>query len=256
VFGLRKYEADVYLALLQRSMATAQEVAENAAVPSPRIYSILKSLEQRGYVLKYQGSPARFRATNPGHILRAELSSLRRSVETLLLEAEQDYETSLQAKVQLENPATITLGQKGFMAAEIGCVSSSVSEIIGIVHDLDWCLEETVLHLLKKKRRNRVNIRMIGGDSSETRENLAILRASSGAEVRVVPPSSPSLKVPFLIRDRIELLVLVSGTNLSNPENTSAIITSNPEMAAMFRSTFEKIWSDAAQLEESSSGKN
>lgn len=253
LFGLRKYEADVYVGLLQGGMVTAQEVAEKVGVPSPRIYSIMKSLEKRGYVLKYEKSPARFRAANPGHILRAELSSLRRNVETVLLEAEQTYEMSLQTKGRSDHPATLTSGQKGFVAAEIGLLSSMEKELVGVVHDMDWCLDETILRLLKQKRRKKLNIRIVGGDSSESRENLDIFRASSGGLVRVIPLAT--LKVSFMIRDGSELLVLLSGTGLSNADGASALVVNNPEMTNMFLVAFDKIWQEAKELEGQTFGK-
>lgn len=42
--GLSKYEACAYMCLLQQGVSTAQEIANGANVPQPRVYDTLDEL--------------------------------------------------------------------------------------------------------------------------------------------------------------------------------------------------------------------
>lgn len=48
--GLSAYQADAYLTLLERGTSPAVDIAKNCSVPVPRIYDVLKDLEQMGYI--------------------------------------------------------------------------------------------------------------------------------------------------------------------------------------------------------------
>jgi len=48
--GLTEREAKAYLYLLEHGKATAREISENTGIPSTKIYSVLKSLESKGWV--------------------------------------------------------------------------------------------------------------------------------------------------------------------------------------------------------------
>lgn len=59
--GLSPYQADAYVALLELGSATATDLAEKSGVPDPRIYDVLRDLEQEGYVETYEQESLRAR---------------------------------------------------------------------------------------------------------------------------------------------------------------------------------------------------
>jgi len=61
LFGLTRYETAVYLELMKKGPLTAGDVAELAGVPKPKVYSILRGLQDSGYVLVARGTPALYR---------------------------------------------------------------------------------------------------------------------------------------------------------------------------------------------------
>lgn len=63
--GLTEYEAKTYLALLNTHLSTATKAAEKSSVPRTRIYSVLESLKDKGWVKMYSGVPLLFRAVEP-----------------------------------------------------------------------------------------------------------------------------------------------------------------------------------------------
>jgi predicted transcriptional regulator len=52
--GFSQYEAQAYVALLQRSPLTGYELAKISGIPRPNIYSVLARLEERGAVVRLE----------------------------------------------------------------------------------------------------------------------------------------------------------------------------------------------------------
>ena len=63
--GLTEYEAKAYLALLNAHLSTATQASEKSGVPRTRIYSVLESLKDKGWVRVYSGVPLLFKAHEP-----------------------------------------------------------------------------------------------------------------------------------------------------------------------------------------------
>ncbi len=63
--GLTEYEAKVYLALLNAHLSTASKASDKSGVPRTKIYSVLESLRDKGWVRVYSGVPLLFKAIEP-----------------------------------------------------------------------------------------------------------------------------------------------------------------------------------------------
>jgi sugar-specific transcriptional regulator TrmB len=63
--GLTEYEAKAYVALLNTHLCTATQVSEKSGVPRTKIYSVLESLKQKGWVRIYSGVPLLFKSIAP-----------------------------------------------------------------------------------------------------------------------------------------------------------------------------------------------
>ena len=86
--GLTLYEAKAYIAILKKGVMTSTEVAKEAGIPQPRVYDVLKSLEEKGLILVSKGRPRLYRAENP----RASLKRLIDRIKERIIE---DYEKSV-----------------------------------------------------------------------------------------------------------------------------------------------------------------
>lgn len=68
--GLSQYEADAYLAVLERGTAPAVKIAEQTGVPKSRIYDVLRDLEREGYIETFeQDSALSARACDPTEVM-------------------------------------------------------------------------------------------------------------------------------------------------------------------------------------------
>lgn len=55
--GLTDYEIKTYLTLIKLVSATASQISDSSKVPRSRIYDILKTLNQKGFIKLQQGRP-------------------------------------------------------------------------------------------------------------------------------------------------------------------------------------------------------
>lgn len=63
--GLTEYEAKAYVSLLSDHMSNASALARKSGVPRTKIYSVLESLQEKGWIKIYSGIPLLFRAVEP-----------------------------------------------------------------------------------------------------------------------------------------------------------------------------------------------
>ncbi len=96
--GLTRYEASVYLALLERQDFTPTQVASRAQVPRQRIYDVLASLCDRGLcVERHSGRQRLFQAIDPTQALPTLLQIKQRQYEEELLRQRQETEAMVAA---------------------------------------------------------------------------------------------------------------------------------------------------------------
>jgi sugar-specific transcriptional regulator TrmB len=90
--GLSQYQAEAYTALLRLGTASATELADACAVPTARIYDVLRDLEGKGYIETYEQGSLHARARDPEEVL----SDLR-SRASLFSEAADEIEDRWEA---------------------------------------------------------------------------------------------------------------------------------------------------------------
>jgi sugar-specific transcriptional regulator TrmB len=85
--GLTEYEAKAYLALMNTHLNTATNVAEKSGVPRTKIYTVLESLANKGWVHICSGVPLLFKAADPREIfekIKEDYSQFLESIKTTL----------------------------------------------------------------------------------------------------------------------------------------------------------------------------
>ena len=63
--GLNAYEIDAYLILLERGQLTAMEISKGASVPYSKIYEVLNSLKEKGWVKSSETRPFKYYPVSP-----------------------------------------------------------------------------------------------------------------------------------------------------------------------------------------------
>jgi len=85
--GLTEYEAKVYSSLLRDHLNSATKLSEKSGVPRTKIYSVLESLQNKGWVKIYSGAPLLFRPVRPDEIfekMKREYVDLLKTVNKML----------------------------------------------------------------------------------------------------------------------------------------------------------------------------
>jgi len=70
--GLTEYESLAYLALVKSGELTAGKISESTSIPYSKVYSVLDSLERKGWVEVKGGRPRLYYPKSPVEALRAE----------------------------------------------------------------------------------------------------------------------------------------------------------------------------------------
>lgn len=63
--GLNAYEVDAYVALLETGQMTAMEISREAKVPYSKIYEVLNSLKEKGWVKSSESRPFKYYPVSP-----------------------------------------------------------------------------------------------------------------------------------------------------------------------------------------------
>lgn len=85
--GLTEYEARAYLSLLSDNLNSASKLSEKSGVPRTKIYAVLESLKDKGWIRIYSGVPLLFRATRPDEVIgriREDFGDFLESIEKTL----------------------------------------------------------------------------------------------------------------------------------------------------------------------------
>lgn len=84
--GLTEYESRIMAALFARSETTALEIAEISGVPITKLYSVLKALENRGFVKTTLSRPKMFRPVDPSAVVDSVLSMKQEKLKEVVSE--------------------------------------------------------------------------------------------------------------------------------------------------------------------------
>lgn len=79
--GLTEYECQAYLSLLISGEETAESVSQLSNIPYTKVYSVLESLESRGWVEHGGGRPRKYYPRSPTDALRSEQIALETAFE-------------------------------------------------------------------------------------------------------------------------------------------------------------------------------
>jgi len=63
--GLNAYEVDAYVALLESGQMTAMEISREATVPYSKIYEVLNSLKEKGWIRSSETRPFKYSPVSP-----------------------------------------------------------------------------------------------------------------------------------------------------------------------------------------------
>lgn len=63
--GLNKYEAKIYLTLINEGISTAKNIADITGIPYGKVYEIINTLSNKGFAMTLPSKPMKYTATSP-----------------------------------------------------------------------------------------------------------------------------------------------------------------------------------------------
>ncbi|WP_226006884.1 TrmB family transcriptional regulator [Natrinema salinisoli] len=181
--GLSPYQADAFVTLLGLGSASATDIAQASDVPDPRIYDVLRGLEEKGYIETYEQDSLHARAHDPADVL-ADLRSRANRFETAADEIEDRWS---RPDIE-EHKVSIVKRLDTVLTRADELIRSATNQVqIGLTppqfDDLSPALEEA--------HENGVDIKIclfpILSDESPVPSTDALSRACSEARYRDVP---------------------------------------------------------------------
>ncbi len=243
-FELNIYESKVWVALLNKGIATASEIADISEVPRSRTYDVLESLEKKGFAIEKLGKPVKFIAVKPSVVIE-------RLKNDLMNEAEEKTSTLAELKNTEDFKQIELLYKQGIQPINTEDLSGTVkgrANVHSHIKDIVGKATKNVViatnsDVLKKdlkvlgpifenlsKKNVKVKI-VVNGNEEEIKEAAKGIKA----DIR-----HTDMNARFCIVDEKELLFMLNNSQ-SNHEEAGIWITS-PYFANALSTLFDLAW--------------
>ena len=230
--GLSRYESQAYIGLNQIITGQADDIAKVSNLPRSRIYDILNSLEDKGFVEIERGRPLKYTVVEPSIIFKKQKEKLIDDLQTAEDKLENIYsnETSeVQAPVWLiHNPLRIIENE----AELIRKTQKSITLRAGFLLKGE---AQAIIKAVKANPRN-ITVKILANPTcyveNEKIEIVEIFEKSKISNLEIIRTNLPMIKM--LISDEKELIgtfAQFSGQN--NSVNPQTAIGVNNKYAAI-----------------------
>ncbi|MCX6821939.1 MAG: hypothetical protein NTW30_04135 [Candidatus Aenigmarchaeota archaeon] len=241
VFGLNKYESETYLTLLRIGLSTSPQISLKSGVPYGRIYTILFSLEEKGFVKVFEGKPKRFMTIEPRVILNRiidekmkEMIQFKEKTSKIIQVLEKikkrEFEKPLE-KIQ------IIEGKKNYLNLSVK-LHEEAKEEWRTIHRLP--LYEPHLKAYKKAIERGIKIRILTCLTEENMNNLDVWK-KTGAEIRHLD----NISAHFTVIDNNKVVIRLSDEYIGG---YVSLFIQSPALAKTLADHFDDLWKNAKKV--------
>lgn len=248
-FDLNIYESKVWLALINKNMATVGEIAEASGVPRSRVYDVLESLEKRGFAMIKLGKPIKYMSVKPSVVIEHMKNNMLRDAEEKVTTLSKLRENPEYQEIEL-------LYSKGIKPVQPEELSSAVRGRQNIYSQLRTLLEEakkdvtivSTANALKRKakflkpiferlKNNGVSIHVASGITGDEREKASLMALSKELNH---PIKGIKINARFCIVDGSKMLIFVTPD--SEDDNDIAVSISSPFFGKAMTTFLNPVW--------------
>ena len=249
--GLNAYESRAYLVLIGHSNFKALEVAGRADIPRQKIYEVLDSLVEKGFVRVVQGKAKQFSAVEPALALDGYLKRKREGYEREWQERQRlagilgsdlgsVYADGAQGRGPLDYlrivADTLQIAEE-YRRMLTSCASEYI-EFARPPYGVDPGREPIVQQMIAKGLR----CRLLFSAEKTDREQLRALE-SAGAHVRLID----TLPMKLALFDSERGMISLNDPVVSSLQIT-ALVFEHESLASAMTSLFEDFWRRATAL--------
>jgi len=240
-FGLNKYESCVYLTLIKIGLSTSTKISRDSSVPYGRIYTVLQSLEKKGFIKIFEGRPKRFMAVEPRIIFDKILSTKRSELEKSKEEIKKIInKLEAASKVKIESPLEaikIIEGKKNYLNLSVK-LHEEAKEEWRTIHRLP--LYEPHLKAYKKAIERGIKIRILTCLTEENMKNLDVWK-KTGAEIRHLD----NISAHFTVIDNNKVVIRLSDEYIGG---YVSLFIQSPALAKTLVDHFDDLWKSAKKV--------
>jgi len=166
--GLNAYEIDAYIVLLEGGQMTAMEISREASVPYSKIYDVLNSLKQKGWVKSSETRPFKYYPIPPVEAITLTKLGLEEKYQVWEVAVSEELQPMYEKRELVERPDVLILrGQQAVLSKLEEVIKNAAKEIMiaapKFARDI-LSLADPLMSVLKKT----VNVKlMVAGKTEE-----------------------------------------------------------------------------------------
>jgi sugar-specific transcriptional regulator TrmB len=234
--GLTGYEIKSYICLLEIGPVTASELSKKSGVPYSKIYDVLNSLEQKGWIESNSSRPQKFYPKPPHTAIETTkmlIDNRLKTSENLVLAYER---TGIKERPEI----WVVRGLYNIATKVMEIIETCEEELLIAIPEISENIARTVQPALRILSEKGVKITVLVSGMT----NSEIVRTISRvAEVRV----KDSMFGGGVIGDTSQVMILLGDakSRLGNPEPI-AIWAHHSGLARFAKEYFQYLWHDAS----------
>jgi sugar-specific transcriptional regulator TrmB len=182
--GLNTYEIDAYLAVLEGGQMTAMEISKKAKVPYSKIYEVLNSLKDKGWVKRVETRPTKYHPVAPLDAIANARLKFEEKYKSWEKKIARELQLLYERQELVERPDILILhGQKAILAKLEETVRKASREImIAVPEFAESMVASSAAFLQEAIKKTDVNIKImtserIGGMNLRKLAGFVQLRA-------------------------------------------------------------------------------
>ncbi len=241
---LGSYEKEAILFLSSIKNANANMIYKNSKIPKGRIYSVLNSLVESGFVKIIPTNPKRYEIDNIKRSIKDYLEKKRDLIGKSITEVDTLEVKPKQFDLDKNAPSVYAFsGREEHLNALISLRNNAKSRLIQVAPIFTGTFASNLS--LYKALNRRIKVKII--TTSITKENKKNINECLrlGAEIRILNSSD---LVYFLVKDTDEFILGME--NYKNKEERLNIISRNKGLLLVLEQYFENLWKKAQKIEE------
>jgi HTH-type transcriptional regulator, sugar sensing transcriptional regulator len=241
--GMTSYEIRTYSSLLKAGELTASDLSQKSGVPYSKIYEVLGSLEEKGWIGSDDSRPTKYFAKSPSPALEATkqkaAADFKENETVILRELVPLYEKS---GVSERPDIWVLSGIMNIASKILEMVENCRSEVLIAIPKASDALVKQALPKLRQLHDRGVSITILMSAEMEKEYLKAISRVAS---VKV----KKGLFGGGIISDKRYVVILLGPLNTDTESEAVAIWADHAGLAGFAREYFEYLLKDAKSVE-------
>jgi HTH-type transcriptional regulator, sugar sensing transcriptional regulator len=237
--GLNDYEFKAYQALVANGSSSALQVSRDSKVPHGRIYPVLESLSDKGFVNIHNDSPKRFTAVDPVVVEKNLIDKKEKEFERGKKEMHSEFDKM--NKLSAVNPkeptdvVRVINGYKNYLRVSIEMHKQSKEEWL-TVSELTTSKEH--IDSYKDSIKRGVNVRILANEVEATK-----IKKEMWAPLKKHIRFTEYAPTKFNVVDNNSVTIFMPGD-----KDFVAIHIKNKGLASKVKGHYERLWAEGKEF--------